>query len=60
MAIFTGCSINFLYPHLGVSLINILLKAGYEVVVPSGEVCCGMPLRTLGMEDEAIELAKKT
>ncbi|MFA5845265.1 MAG: (Fe-S)-binding protein [Thermodesulfovibrionales bacterium] len=59
VAIFTGCSINFLYPHLGVSLINILLKAGYEVVVPSGEVCCGMPLRTLGMEDEAIELAKK-
>lgn len=59
VAIFTGCSINFLYPYLGVSLINILLKLGYEVIVPSGEVCCGVPLRTLGLEKEALELAKK-
>lgn len=59
VAIFTGCSVNFLYPYLGISLIKILLKAGYEVIVPSGEVCCGVPLRTLGLEDEAAELAKK-
>lgn len=59
VAIFTGCSINFLYPHLEVSLINILLKAGYEVIVPGGEICCGVPLRTLGLEEDALELAKK-
>lgn len=59
VALFTGCSINFLFPHLGVSLINVLLHLGYEVVLPKGEVCCGAPLRGLGMEDEAIELAEK-
>lgn len=59
VALFTGCATNFLYPHLGVSLINILVKAGYEVILQSGEVCCGAPLRTLGLEEEAIELAKK-
>ncbi|MCE5195050.1 MAG: (Fe-S)-binding protein [Nitrospiraceae bacterium] len=59
VAIFTGCSINYFYPSLGVSLINILLKAGYEVIVPSGEVCCGVPMRTLGLEEEAKAAAKK-
>ncbi|NCO83041.1 MAG: hypothetical protein COZ31_05120 [Nitrospirae bacterium CG_4_10_14_3_um_filter_44_29] len=59
VAVFTGCAANFLYPHLGLSLINILLKLGYEVIAPGGEVCCGMPLRALGLEEEARELAKR-
>ncbi len=59
VALFTGCSVNFLYPHLGEALINVLIKSGYEVVLPQGEVCCGMPFRTLGLEEEAIRLAEK-
>lgn len=59
VALFTGCSTNFLYPHLGISLINVLLRLGYEVVLPTGEVCCGAPFRSLGLEDDAVELAKK-
>ncbi len=59
VAIFTGCSINFLFPQLGESLINVLKRFGYEVVLPKGELCCGAPLRNLGLEEEAIKLAKK-
>lgn len=59
VAVFTGCTINFLYPHLGESLINVLRRLGYEVILPMGEVCCGAPLRTLGLEEEAIKLARK-
>lgn len=59
VAVFTGCTVNFLYPHLGESLITVLQKLNYEVILPVGEVCCGAPLRTLGLEKEAIELAKK-
>lgn len=59
VALFTGCSTNFLYPHLGTSLINVLLRLGYEVVLPTGEVCCGAPFRSLGLEDDAVALAKK-
>lgn len=59
VALFTGCSTNFLFPHLGVSLINVLLHLGYEVVLPKGEVCCGIPLRSIGFEEEAIDLARK-
>ena len=59
VAVFTGCIINFFYPHLVESLVNVLHKLGYEVILPVGEVCCGIPLRTLGLAEEAAELAKK-
>lgn len=59
VAIFVGCAVNNLLPHLGHSLINVLLYLGYEVVLPKGEVCCGEPLRGLGLEEEAVRLANK-
>jgi glycolate oxidase iron-sulfur subunit len=59
VAVFTGCSINFIYPQLGESLINVLHAIGYEVILPAGEVCCGAPLRTLGLEEEAASMAEK-
>lgn len=59
VAIFTGCSINYIFPHLGESLINVLQRFGYEVILPKGETCCGAPLRALGLEEEAIEQARK-
>lgn len=59
IAIFTGCSINYLFPSLGESLINILISMGYEVILPKGEACCGSPLRALGLKEEAVSLAKK-
>jgi glycolate oxidase iron-sulfur subunit len=59
VAVFTGCIVNFLYPHLGESLINILQRLDYEVILPASEVCCGVPLRTLGLKEEAMKLARK-
>lgn len=59
VAVFAGCSTNYLFPHFGESLINVLQKFGYEAVLPKGETCCGAPLRALGLEREAAELAKK-
>ncbi|NWF52480.1 MAG: (Fe-S)-binding protein [Nitrospirae bacterium] len=59
IAVFTGCVINFLYPHLAESLTNVLQQLHYDVIFPAGEVCCGVPLRSLGLEDEAKRLAKR-
>jgi glycolate oxidase iron-sulfur subunit len=59
VAVFTGCSVNYVFPYLGESLIRVLQKLRYEVILPKGEVCCGTPLRSLGLEGEAAELAKK-
>jgi glycolate oxidase iron-sulfur subunit len=59
VAIFAGCAVNYIYPHLGESLISVLLRAGFEVVLPGGEACCGAPLRAAGLEDDARRLAKQ-
>jgi glycolate oxidase iron-sulfur subunit len=59
VAVFAGCSVNYIYPSYGKSFINLLLDAGYEVVLPQGEACCGAPLRALGLEEEAAGLFRK-
>ena len=59
VALFAGCTVNFLYPHIGNSLIAILNSMNYDVVLPKGEVCCGAPLLGLGFEEDAAELAER-
>lgn len=59
VGLFVGCSINYLYPSLGESLISILTRKDYEVVILGGEVCCGAPLRSMGLEERMIPLAMR-
>ena len=59
IALFAGCSVNYFYPELGNALSDILLSKGYEVVVFKGELCCGAPMRSMGLEQEASRLAEK-
>lgn len=59
IALFTGCMVNYMYPYLGESLINVLNALGYEVILPATESCCAAPLRGLGLEEEAKECARK-
>ncbi len=38
---FMGCATDFVYPELGLKLIDFLTKRGVEVVVPKEQNCCG-------------------
>lgn len=59
IAIFAGCSVNFIYPNIGRSLIESLNAMNYDVVLPKGEVCCGAPLMGLGLREDAAEMAER-
>jgi glycolate oxidase iron-sulfur subunit len=59
IALFAGCTVDFLYPAMGLSLIYTLNALDYEVVMPIGEVCCGAPLLATGLRKEAAVLAEK-
>ncbi len=59
VALFVGCSVNYFYPSLAEALIGILTKKNYEVVILRGEVCCGAPLRSMGLEEETLSLARR-
>ncbi|HMK61802.1 MAG TPA: (Fe-S)-binding protein [Dissulfurispiraceae bacterium] len=59
IALFAGCTVDFLYPSMGNALIQSLNALQYEVVLPKGEVCCGAPLLSLGLKDKTAALAEK-
>jgi len=59
VAVFAGCTVNYLYPDMGKALIASLNRAGYDVVLPKGEVCCGAPLLALGLEEDAAAMMRK-
>jgi glycolate oxidase iron-sulfur subunit len=38
---FMGCATDFVYPEIGLKLIDFLTRHGVEVVVPEDQNCCG-------------------
>ncbi len=48
VVLFGGCAARYIQPHLISSFIRVLNAAGYEVVLPPGEACCGAPLIETG------------
>ena len=45
---FTGCSLNYMYPEAGEALVRVLVKNGWDVVIPPEQCCCGTPVFTSG------------
>lgn len=43
VAYFVGCGTNFLFPDTGEAVVKVLNHIGIEVVIPAGQVCCGIP-----------------
>jgi len=53
IAFYAGCLIDFAYPEMGEALIRILNKAGFQVVFPDEQTCCGAPARYNGAYEVA-------
>ncbi len=43
VAYFVGCGTNFIFPDTGEAVVKVLNHNGIEVVIPPGQVCCGIP-----------------
>lgn len=59
VAFYAGCGVNYLMPDVGTKTLEVLKKAGVELVVPSGQVCCGMPAFSMGDVPTAKSMALK-
>jgi glycerol-3-phosphate dehydrogenase subunit C len=53
---FHGCSANYYEPHVAEAAIAVLKRNGFETIVPE-QVCCGLPLISNGLYDDARERA---
>ena len=56
-AFFAGCLLDFAYPEMGEAVVQVLNKAGIEVVFPEGQTCCGAPARYSGAYEVASQNA---
>jgi len=51
--LFTDTFNNYFTPETSRSAMAVLRRAGYDVVIPGGHVCCGRPLYDFGFLEEA-------
>lgn len=55
---FHGCSTNYFEPRLGKMTVDVLEHNGFHVVVPP-QGCCGLPLQSNGLFDDARTTVKR-
>jgi len=59
VAFFAGCIANVTFSELNEATIRVLTANGCEVVVPSGQLCCGALAAHAGVRETARGLARK-
>ena len=59
VGLLTGCVQRYLYPHVNHDTARLLAMAGWDVVVPRGQGCCGALELHAGRLDEMRERARR-
>jgi L-lactate dehydrogenase complex protein LldE len=59
VSLFVTCIVDMIYPHTGVSVVEILEHLGVEVRFPAGQTCCGQPAFNSGFWNDARPVAKQ-
>ena len=58
VAFYPGCVIENIYPEIGEAVTSALTNLGWEVRLPGGQGCCGIPAVLKGDEETARSLAR--
>src|SRR6185312_7523311 len=58
VAFFTGCVMNSMLGSVNRASVRLLTAAGYDVVVPEAQICCGALANHAGLRDTAVEMAQ--
>jgi glycolate oxidase iron-sulfur subunit len=59
VALFLGCVADAMFPETNAATARVLRENGCDVVIPRGQVCCGAIHYHSGVEQPALELARK-
>src|SRR5262249_60890783 len=57
--LFAGCVADAMFPETNAATVRVLQRNGCEVVIPAGQVCCGAIHYHSGVEQPALELARR-
>jgi len=58
VALYPGCVAEYVYPEIGRAAVNVLTGLGWEVRLPRGQGCCGIPAFMKGDVEDARNLAR--
>lgn len=58
VALFIPCLVDQLYPEIGLSMAQVLRRAGLQVTYDSRQTCCGQPAFNTGYHAEARRVAE--
>lgn len=58
VSLFVTCLVDQLWPSIGVSAVEVLRRAGCEVIFDERQTCCGQPAFNTGYRQEARALAR--
>jgi glycolate oxidase iron-sulfur subunit len=56
---FVGCAQNYIYTDAARATVSVMRKAGVDVIIPKGQVCCGTPVFNSGDVEGARVLARR-
>ncbi|MBX6316278.1 MAG: 4Fe-4S dicluster domain-containing protein [Isosphaeraceae bacterium] len=59
VALFLGCVADAMYPETSAATARVLQHNGCEVVIPRGQVCCGAIHYHSGVEEPALDFARR-
>jgi L-lactate dehydrogenase complex protein LldE len=59
IGLFATCLVDLMRPEIGFSVLKLLESAGYEVMVPEAQTCCGQPAYNSGERAVSRDLAEK-
>ena len=58
VAFFSGCVMNSMMGSINKASVRLLTAAGYDVIVPGRQICCGALANHAGLRDTAREMAR--
>ena len=56
---FTGCATNYLFEDVGHAVSTFCKRLGVEVIIPQGQMCCGLPIFLAGARKMALRNIRK-
>jgi len=59
VGMFTGCVMNSMLGGINLATVRLLNAAGYDVVTPEDQICCGALANHAGLRETAVEAARK-
>ena len=60
VGLFVTCLVDLIRPSIGFAAVKLLEQAGCEVIVTTGQTCCGQPAYNSGDRASAAALARQT